>query len=210
MTTLPQSPSSWPRWFPSLTQKQEHIWECPGGLCHTELCHGVVAAQEKKGGEGQRHEGEGGGERREAKLPLCKPPLPTARSAHWEGAGARVPGRSAPVPSQGCGAQLHKPPGPGATAAAPAPTARPLPGRKTSTGASLSDRVRLRLSPQPPSCSTSSTEGGRLPGTSRERGPSAPSTASWGLSARVGRGLPCEEAPQAPPALLMSQECRSD
>lgn len=112
VTTLPQSPSSLPRWFPSLTQKQEHIWECTGGLCHTELCHGVVAAQEKKGGEGQRHEGEGGGERRGAKLPLCKPPLPTARSAHWEGAGARVPGRSAPVPSQGCGAQLHKPPRP--------------------------------------------------------------------------------------------------
>lgn len=102
------------------------------------------------------------------------------------------------------------PPGPGATAAAPAPMARPLPGRKTSTGASLSDRVRLRLSPQPPSCSTSSTEGGRLPGTSREHGPSAPSTAPWGLPARVGRGLSCEEAPQAPPALLMSQECRSD
>lgn len=54
------------------------------------------------------------------------------------------------------------------------PPRQPLPGRKTSTGGSLSDRVRLRLSPQPPSCSTSSTEGGRLPGTSRERGPSAP------------------------------------
>lgn len=75
VTTLPQAPGCWPRWFPSLAQKQEHIWEHTRGLCHTEPCQG-----EKKGGEGQRHEGEGGGERRGAKFPLHKPPLPSAHS----------------------------------------------------------------------------------------------------------------------------------
>lgn len=52
-----QSPSCWPRWFPSLTQKQEHIWEH-----RRPLSHGTVPGRgwpkEKKGGEGQRHKGE--------------------------------------------------------------------------------------------------------------------------------------------------------
>lgn len=173
MTTVPRSPSCWPRWFPSLTQQQEHIWEHTAGLCHTQLCQGAAAPKEKKGGEGQRHKGKGGGERRGAKLPLYEPPcpaltLPTGRkleprtgqerSSHTPGLRDTAPRT---LPALQPRRQLR-------------PPRRPLPGRKTSTGGSLSDRVRLRLSPQPPSCSTSSTEGGRLPGTSRERGRSAP------------------------------------
>lgn len=208
--SAPVPPSCWPRWFPSLTQKQEHIWEHTRGSHRTVPGSGCGPKRRKEGKDRDtrvREEREGG-----TKLPLCKPPLPTAHSAHWKWEPMHQAGefqshvRDSSTEPPGPGAQIAVP----APMAAPAPVAPPLPGRKTSTGGSLSDCVRLRLSPQPPSCSTSSTEGGRLPGTSQERGPSAPSTPPWGLTARVGQGFPCEEAPQAPPAPLMVQECQSD
>lgn len=183
------APSCWPRALPSLTPKQEHTREHTGGLCHTELCWEQLWPKEKKGGEGQRHEGEGGGERRGPSHLCVSPPCPPP-TLPPVGAGA-LQTRSSPVP--GLWDTAAQTPGPGA---APAPTARPLPGRNTSTGASLSERVRLRLS-QPPSCSTSSTEGGRLPGTSPERGPSAPARAR-ALTARGGPGLDVRKLPRPP------------
>lgn len=90
------APSCWPRALPSLTPKQEHTREHTGGLCHTELCWEQLWPKEKKGGEGQRHEGEGGGERRGPSHLCVSPPCPPP-TLPPVGAGA-LQTRSSPVP----------------------------------------------------------------------------------------------------------------